>query len=113
MTRLGIISLLAGLLVFPAGPAGLQAQTTNTAPDFSEVYDLIRAHLPGATDADLNRTAVRALVSALSPKVALVTNGAGAHLDSAAALLNQPTVFDGEIAYLRVNRVDEGLATEV
>jgi hypothetical protein len=28
---------------------------TNAAPDFKEVYDLIRAHVAGAGDTELNR----------------------------------------------------------
>ena len=46
------------------------------APDFKEVYESIRAHVAGLSEAELNRAAVQGLVSALGPKVTLVTNGA-------------------------------------
>ena len=47
-------------------------------PEFKEVYDLVRAHLAGTSEEQLNQAAVRELVSGLAPRVALVTNGAAA-----------------------------------
>jgi hypothetical protein len=110
MIRSGILALLTGMLLWQAAEVG--AQPTNAAPEFSEVYGLVRDHLPGATDSDLNRAAVQALIAALSPKVALVTNAAGAG-GSAGGLLGAPSIFDEEIAYLRVGGVEDGLAAEV
>ena len=81
MMRIRINSLLAVLLVLAGGQAGLRAQTKAEdaqAPDFKEVYDLIRAHLAGMSEAQLNRAAVGALVSGLAPRVSLVTNAAAA-----------------------------------
>ena len=40
----------AGVAALLAHPPGLRADTTNAAPDFKEVYDLIHAHLEGVTD---------------------------------------------------------------
>src|ERR1043166_7082414 len=42
----------------------LRAETKREAPDFKEVYDLIRAHLGGMSEDDLNRKAARGLVNA-------------------------------------------------
>lgn len=112
MTRLGISSLRVALLVMLAGPLILQAQTTNPAPDFNEVYALIRAHLSGVTDTDLNRTAVQALISALGPKVCLVTDQGVPHAGPS-PFVSQTNVFDGKIAYLRVAQVGDGLAPEL
>src|ERR1035441_10119068 len=59
------------------GSAGLRAQAKAEdapAPEFKEVYDLIRAHLAGMSEAQLNQAAVGALVSGLASRVSLVTN---------------------------------------
>ena len=80
------------------------------SPDFREVYDLIREHLAGASDGDLNRAAVEGLLSALGPKVALLpsaTNSSGA---ADAPLVSRSTPFDDKIVYLRIARVQEGLS---
>ena len=113
MKRNGIISLLAGLLVAFAGQAGLRAQPKSDAgsvPDFKDVYDSIRAHAVGLSDAELNRAAVEGLVTALSPRVMLLTNGSPARPSAAVPLVSKSSIMDGEIAYVRVERVDEGLA---
>ena len=79
MRRVRTISLLAVLLMLAGGQAGLRAQPKAEdaqAPEFKEVYDLIRAHLAGMSEGQLNQAAVGALVSGLAPKVSLVTNAA-------------------------------------
>jgi hypothetical protein len=105
--------ILALLFVLAGWPNGLPAQTnTNAAarPEFQEVYDLVRAHLSGINDQQLNETAVEALVKALGPRVSLVTNATAAANQAQAPLVRKSNVFDGEIAYLRVKRVSAGLA---
>ncbi len=109
-------SLLALSLLLIGGQAGLQAQTKAEAveaPDFKEVYDLVRAHLAGVTDAQLNRAAVNALVAGLAPRVLLVTNAAAASAAAASPLVRKSNVFEGDILYLRVGRVGEGLANAI
>jgi hypothetical protein len=86
---------------------------TAGGPDFKEVYDLIRAHLSGMSEAQLNEAAVRALLSVLAPRVSLVTNGVAANASAEKALVTKSNVFDGEIGFVRVQRVGEGLATSV
>ena len=66
----------------------------------------MRAHLPNVTDAELNRAAVQGLIEAFSPKVSMV-NGATAQATN--VLVSRTNVFDGQIAYVRVVRVGEGL----
>ena len=73
----------------------------------------MRAHLAGMSEAQLNQAAVRGLVAALSPRVSLVTNGAAAKPTGDAPLVSKSSVFDGEIVYVRVERVGEGLASAV
>ncbi len=116
MMRNGILSLLAGLLAAFAGQAGLRAQTNSepaSAPDFKEVYEAVRAHMSGISEADLNRAAVQGLVSALGPKVLLLATGAKAQSPAESPLVSRSVLVDGEIAYVRVARVSEGLAGAV
>ena len=110
MRRLRIKSLSTILLALLAAQPGLRAETKSEAPDFKEVYDIIRAHLGGMTEEELNRKAVRGLVSALGPMVSFVSSGEAGNPASEGPALGQTNVFDGDIAYLRVRRVDGGLA---
>ena len=117
MIRTGIKSLLAAWLVLAGGqPVLLRAQTkaeAATAPDFKEVFDLVRAHLAGVSDAKLNETAVQGLISRLSPRVSLVTNGAAVSATAETPLVSKSNIFEGRIAYVRVERVGDGLASAV
>ena len=112
MTRVATIPVLAGLLVALAGPSAAPA-ATNQAPDFQEIYNLIRTHAAGVNDAELNRAAVQGLVNALSPKVSLSSNNTPVKPPVEIPLLGPSTVFENDIAYLRVRRVGDGLAPAV
>jgi C-terminal processing protease CtpA/Prc len=116
MIRNGIISLLAGLLVAVAGQPASRAQSkaeASGAPDFKEVYESIRAHAAGLSEAELNRAAVEGLVAALGPKVMLVTNGSSAKALGETPLVSRSGLMEGEIAYMRIEKVGEGLANAV
>jgi hypothetical protein len=116
MMRVRINSLLAALLVLAGGPAGLPGQAKAEdaqAPEFKEVYDLIRAHLAGMTEGQLNQAAVGALVSGLAPRVALLTNAAAGDTAGEAPLVSKSSVFEGDILYLRLGRVRDGLANAI
>src|SRR3954464_12911640 len=107
MMRQGIISVISGLLISLGSLANLSAQTNDPA-GFREVYDLIRSHLAGMNNQELDRAAIQGLVSALSPKVSLITNGASSDgSEKSKQLLVRSTVFDGDIGYLRIGRVAE------
>jgi hypothetical protein len=113
MMLLRINSLLAVLLVLAGGQAGLRAEIKAEqagGPDFKEVYDLIRTHLAGMTEGQLNQAAVGALVSGLAPRVSLVRKSAVPGTAGETALVSKSSVFDGDILYVRVGRVGEGLA---
>jgi len=102
-----------GFLALLACPAMGRADVTNPPPDFREVYDLIRSHLAGETEADLDQTAVKGLLSELHSKVSLVS---GTGQDSAASegsLLTKSATYDGGIGFLRVGRVGDGLAGQI
>ena len=117
MIRIGIRSLLTVWLVLAGAQPYLlwgQAKAEDAAgPDFKEVYDLVRAHLAGMSEAQLNQAAVQALVSGLGPRVSLVTNGATAKARAEAPLISKSNVFYGEIGYIRVEQVGDGLANAV
>src|SRR5215472_7259685 len=100
MTRLGIQSLATALLAGFVGIETVRSEPSAQAPEFKEVYDLVAAHLNGISAADLNRTSVQALVSALSPRVSL----AGGEDTAASGLqpISKTSIFDGQIGYLRV-----------
>ena len=81
---------------------------TNQAPDFKEVCDLLREHLKGVSDADLNRFAVEGLVSGLGGKVSLVgPESSGGENEQ--PLVSQSNLVDNQIGYVRVTRVARGL----
>src|SRR3954449_7281014 len=102
MIRLGMISLATGLMAALAVQPALSAGKTDEPEEFKEVYDLVKGHLAGLSDGALDRAAVEGLVSALSPKVSLVTNGAAAKPAVSGDLLLKSSLYDGNIAYLRI-----------
>jgi len=116
MMRIRIHLLLPVFLALAGAQAGLRAQTKaedTQAPDFKEVYELVRAHLAGMSEGQLDRTAVQALVSGLAPRVSLMTNAAAASAEGATPLVIKSSVFDGDVLYLRVGRVGDGLAQAI
>lgn len=89
---------------------------TNSIPDFKEVYESIRAHVPaaGLDDAELNRAAVLGLLKELSPKASLVISGQERPpANIVTQLTSKALVLEDDIAYLRVARVADGLAAEL
>ena len=107
-SRIGIflsaLFVLGGQVVSPA--AG-----TNASPDFQEVYDLIRQHASGLSAEELNRAAVQGLINELGSRVSLGTNTALAATDKKPVA--ETILFDGNIAYLRITQVTDGLAKEI
>src|SRR5713226_1841498 len=101
----------AGLAAALALPAAGRAAEGN-APDFKEVYDLIRAHLAGESEAELDQAAVQGLLAQRHAKVSLLSDGAGTNAAATGPLVAKSALFDGPIAYLRVGRVGEGLAKQ-
>jgi len=110
MIRLGMRSILAAVMILSASPQRLPAQTTNDLPDFKEVYDLVRAHAVGLNADELNCAAVRGLLSQLASTVSLVTNGNPAITSNTNALVTKSSLLDGDLAYVRIGRVGDGLA---
>ena len=100
------------LLVLPAAVPGVRAAATNDLPDFKEVFDLVRAHLAGAGEAELNRAAVEGLLASLHGKVSLAGSGV-APAATNAALVSTSFVLENDVAYVRVGQVNTGLAKEI
>src|SRR5437868_909439 len=113
MRCIGIISLVGGLLAVIGAQPNVRAEAKTDALDFKEVYDSIREHLAGTTDADLNRAAVKGLLTNLAPKVSLVESSGTTNSSSYGPLLSKTSLYDGNIAYLRIGRVEDGLARAV
>ncbi len=111
MTRQGI-AVVPVVCLLVLGGVSTRAADKAPAPDFNEVYNLVKQHLTGISEAELNRAAVQGLITALAPKVSL----AGAEppgTNSSAALVTKTSLFDGPIGYIRVGRVGEGLASAI
>ncbi len=106
-------SALALAVLFAAG-GSLCADTTNPAPDFKEVYDLLRTNLDGATAETLNRAAVEGLLSRFPGKVSLVGGAAdGSAAPQGGPALTKSAVIESNVAYLRIGRVTANLADEL
>ena len=100
---------IAGLL---AATATAFPAETNRPIDFKELYDLLRAHLSGVDEAALNEAATQGLIDQLKPRVVLLTDKASAP-DTNGPALASARVFDRAYAYLRVDRVADGLDKEL
>lgn len=109
MSKLGIVSLASGLGLLFAGVAGLRAEPQSPPPDFKEVYDLVRAHLAGVNEAELNRKGVQALITALGTRVSLQGDGEPA-VSATGPVVTRSNLFEGGMVYVRVGKVGEGLA---
>ncbi len=81
---------------------------TTTPPDFKEIYEIVRTHVPQITDASLNQSAVTGLLGQFTGRVTLLG-------DSIVAPTNSPeekaTVLDHAVLYLRVSRLTDTLAS--
>lgn len=116
MRRVIIWGLISAF--FAICPAGLlngaeASSLSQPGPPFQEVYDLIRTHLPGVSEAELDRMAVDSLIAKLGPRVILVPAGNAALELVGGPFVKSSTVYDQTIAYLRISRVEEGLAQAV
>jgi hypothetical protein len=106
------LSALALAALFAAG-GSLRADTISphgTAPDFKEVYELLRTNFPGATAEDLNRAAVEGMLSRFPDKVSLV---GGAAAQQGGSALTKSAVIESNVAYLCIGCVTASLADEL
>ena len=108
-----MISATALVAALFLAPKAVLADETNSTPDFKEIYDLLRANLAGQTEADLNRAAVKGLMSQLGPKATLGAGKEDKSASSTGPFVSQSLVFDGSVGYLRIVGVADGLATQI
>ena len=99
--------MVTGMILAGGVWAG-RAATTN-APDFKEVYDVLRAHLPGAMDDSLNQAAVHGLLTELTGRAELL----GGTDASAPTNLVRAAVLEKTVLWLRINRVVDGLSSSL
>jgi C-terminal processing protease CtpA/Prc len=113
MTKLGTVWKLAGLMTVLLAWGASGAEGASAPPDFKEVYDLVREHAGGISQEELDQAAIKGLLMALNPRVSLVTNPEPRNAAAASVPVVKSNLFDGEIAYVRIGRINEGLAKAV
>ena len=96
-----------------AASGWLRAETTNSTPDFKQVYELLRANLPGVTDAGLNSAAVAGLLSQLHGRATLVGGRGKTPISPNAPVLIKSAVLESNVAYLHVGQVGDDLANQL
>ena len=79
------------------------------APDFAELRALLRANLPGATEADLDRAAANGFFQTFTNEIRWESTPA-APPTNPVPLLTKSIVLEKDIALLRVGHVADGLA---
>jgi hypothetical protein len=100
----------AGLLL----AVGLaHADTTGLAPDFNQVYELLRAKAPGLTAAELNSAAVNGLLEQLHGRATLIGGPEKTTIPKSGAELIRSAVLESNVAYLHVGKVGDDLANQL
>jgi hypothetical protein len=112
MKRSGFNLWLAGWLIFGVIQPGIRAET-NALPHFQEVFRLLRANLPNASEEELNQAAVQGLLDRFKPRVSLVTGEPAGGVEAAAPLVSQTVAYERFYGYVRVGRVAGGLAEAI
>src|ERR1051326_5419617 len=96
-----------------SGPTPAPAAASLAAPDFQEVYELLRANLAGANETDLNRAAVQGLLSQLASRANLAGQIEPTRGTVAADATLRTGIFDGAYGYLRIGQVSSGTDRQV
>jgi len=105
--------LVLPLAGFLAAEGSLGAGTTNAAPDFQQVYELLRANLVGVPDAELNSAAVEGLLKQLHGRATLVGGPMETTTSKSGPELSKSAVLESNVVYLRVAQVGNGLADQL
>ena len=101
------LTIIAGLSLVALCPflTELRGAATNEDPDFKEVYELLRNHLPGGDEAELNRAAVQGLLHELHARATLSGESKeSSHTNSVEPAIRSG-VFDGSYGYFRIGQV--------
>jgi len=108
---LELFSLTSAGLLMAGGLA--HAETTGSTPDFNQVYELLRANIPGMTEAELNAAAVNGLLEQLHGRATIVGSLEETDLPKTGAQLIQSAVLESNVAYLHVGKVGDDLASQL
>ncbi len=113
MTRrfLKLFSLTSAGLLTAVGLA--QSEAAGTAPEFNQVYDLLRANAPGLTEAELNSAAVNGLLEQLHGRATIVGASEEKTVSHSGAQLINSAVLESNVAYLHVGQVGDDLAGQL
>ena len=107
------ISSAVRLLAFTAFfQCQIDGSAETLAPlEYGEVREIIRAQLPGVTDAELDRGALGGLLHSLRGKVTVIESKTNDATDT--VVISKATSLGEGVGYLRVAAVSEGLAASV
>lgn len=112
VTNLALRLRRISLLLLAVGAVGNALAAPDKEPfDFQEVFQLLKANLAGATEAELNQAAVRGLLDQLAAKVSVVGEPSRSSDPGTNAAVTG-TVFDRNYGYIRITRLSGGLAEE-
>jgi hypothetical protein len=107
------LQVALGILVLVADASvGSAASETNEAPHFQEVFRLLRAHLEGVTEEELNRAAVQGLLNQFHSRVMFVQETAD-EAEASSDQVAKTAVHDKWYGYVRIARVGKGLADDI
>lgn len=106
-TRLRLAAALL-TLGWLAGPGRTEA-STNQWPDLPTVYGALQKQLPSLPAPSAGETNTAAYVQSLAPWVVLSADVAGT--STSTGLVTKAQIYPGAVAYLRISRVESGLAS--
>ena len=90
---------------------GQSSEKAVPTPSFQEVQAIVRSNLVHLSEAELNRASVDGLLSELKGQAVLVRGEKAATPgETRSYLVSMTTIFDGAYGYIRLVRVDAGLA---
>jgi len=101
---LGRLFLTGALLT---GAINLRA--AEEAPDFKEVFDLLRANAASVKEGELNRAAVDGLLAKLNSRAWLIDPSKTSAPDTNIAPISSSALFDESFGYIRIARVGSRL----
>jgi len=109
LNRLCAALLWLGLIEFSP-----QARAVSgNPPNFEEIQELVRTHLAGATDSNLDRASLDGLLESLRGRVRLVGGSNDLPAQASAPAIAKVAVLEDRAAYLRVNQVTPPLPEEI
>jgi hypothetical protein len=107
------LKIVTGIVFASCCFAGMQARgaSTNELPKFDEVFELLRANLAGTDPAELDRAAVKGLLSQLQSLATLSGESKDSPGGTPAAM--RTAMFDNAYGYVRIGEVAAGTDKQV